>query len=587
MSSQDYKLSDRVTGRILLRSPNDWVLWIESIKDLAETHKLWPYLDPDAKHRPVLVEPERPDPRDFIPRTVELPALPDDMDVAPEARRQAQLARLTQNEALAKLSGDSMRAFNAAMSCDNIDHKVYLEKWRSLTTISGHILNTAIAYSSVLEGVRGPAERLQVLKRHVAPSKFAQKMDIRCEYESVRSQVSATKMEEWLRKWVNALSRAQSINLPEVQDTWPLRHFLDAIEKIDPFFCDRWRERLDDTLRKHTFEEAATLLPDGFKIAKHFREAQRLKSDMTTADLTSGSTTSNETIQGKLPSFKSSPCILGHRGHTTEKCFILNPALRKKGFKIRPKSARLILDVLEKSPEYAKKYADVIAECRAIKAADSKPAESKTPEPSQKENGTLSVSSIGCGPVCFATASDYSLRDSIILDVSSPFHITNNRSRLSNFRECTPQRILVGDTETYITGYGSMNVNATTPKGPEVLLLREVAYIEGFHTSLVSHRKIRASGYYWDDVSNAIKKDGKVVFQLFDRFGQYVLEDNEISDNAAPSTTPSPEADALIWHPRLGHAEPKVIGKFLTKKYGREVPTPSFSCETCLKLKGT
>lgn len=120
-------------------------LWSQSIEDLAQMHDLWPDLDSDSDYRLVFTDPEVPDPRNFIPAAVELPALPDDENLAPDVRRQAQLARLTCNQAVAGLTRDSLKLFTAASTCYSAKHREFLKTWQSMMSINYHILITTIS----------------------------------------------------------------------------------------------------------------------------------------------------------------------------------------------------------------------------------------------------------------------------------------------------------------------------------------------------------------------------------------------------------------------------------------------------------
>lgn len=158
--------------------------------------------------------------------------------------------------------------------------------------------------------------------------------------------------------------------------------------------------------------------------------------------------------------------------------------------------------------------------------------------------------------VSFAST-PYALKYSFILDSESPSHICNEKDRLQSFQSIdVPEPILTGDDVSYITGYGEVLIQVHTPTGEALFLLKEVAYISGFHTNVVAHKRLRKAGYSWDDINNRIIKDNEVIFHLEERVEQYVVEYNPPKAAfPASSTTPRPprEADAHRWHLRCGH----------------------------------
>ena len=60
------------TARIILRSPDDWIPWLEMVKSTATTGQVWEYVDPSktVDQIPELNEPQWTEPSD-LPRTAE------------------------------------------------------------------------------------------------------------------------------------------------------------------------------------------------------------------------------------------------------------------------------------------------------------------------------------------------------------------------------------------------------------------------------------------------------------------------------------------------------------------------------------
>ncbi len=101
----------------------------------------------------------------------------------------------------------------------------------------------------------------------------------------------------------------------------------------------------------------------------------------------------------------------------------------------------------------------------------------------------------------------YPLRDSTILISGSSDHVTNNLSYFvqGSYEECRPREIYSGTQIVRIVGYGRRLVPIDTDShDQEYLELKRVAYIPGFHVSVVSHDLLREAGYYWHGGANQI-----------------------------------------------------------------------------------
>ncbi len=170
--------------------------------------------------------------------------------------------------------------------------------------------------------------------------------------------------------------------------------------------------------------------------------------------------------------------------------------------------AKIMMQGLQQNKALRDKYKDAYKEIEAFlkeqKKKDNKPQEEKTS--GEQPKAVVGSASVGVGRrASFATrdgsfsASSYPLVNSFILDCGSPIHICNN---LDRFDPTTFQKldladpVLTGDSCSYVEGYGDVNVNVNTLVDKQLFLLKNVAYIPGFHTNVVSHRKLRQAGYH-------------------------------------------------------------------------------------------
>jgi hypothetical protein len=98
-------------------------------------------------------------------------------------------------------------------------------------------------------------------------------------------------------------------------------------------------------------------------------------------------------------------------------------------------------------------------------------------------------------------------------------------------------------------GYSEVHVNVNTPEGEHLFQLKNVTYISGFHTNVISHRKLRQAGYRWDNLNLRIQRAKilETVFYVKEIHDQYIIEYN-IATAAFPTSSINPrpprEADA-------------------------------------------
>ena len=351
-------------------------------------------------------------------------------------------------------------------------------------------------------------------------------------------------------------------------------------------------------------EDITPKIPDGFRIAQIFRNQTNLgsntKGTFSAATLQGEEAPSDGQNQGQDQNSgqKRQKCFDGHGKHTPEQCYYLNKHLRPEGWKMSPGKAKLIIQGLQQDKALRDKYKDGYKEIEAFlreqKKKDGKPQAEKTSEEQSKPViGSACVGTVSSATSSFSTSS-YPLASSFILDCGSPIHICNNLDRFDQSTFLKLDRIdpvLTGDSCSYVEGCGDVQVNVNTPAGRQLFKLKGVAYIPGFHTNVMSHRKLRQAGYHWDDVSLQIKRGSETVFNVDEIHEQYVVEHNLYSATAAfptSSRTPRPprEADAYRWHLRMGHLGKEALERLMSNVYGVKIKgSLTFNCQACLQAK--
>jgi hypothetical protein len=549
------------TAVVLLKSPKDWTRWLALIKTKAVNNDLWQHIDPSVTSPPSFEPPTKPLPAQFVP------------------------AGSTETATVASLSAAQFQRYNAEVLVWQEELKDHRKKVKVITEIEDHVIRTAGTYWSTIESVTGLHARLAKLKERVAPSTYAREQEVTRRYEHVRTQAKSTRTEEWLAEWESALRDAIELKLPDVQDTRPTRHFLQAVEKIAPLFAQTWFNTIETNAVMTPDVQLKTVTPDGFQIAQIFRNQQSFKSN-TAKGAFAGSTLQGEQAPSS-PRPKKCPI---HRIHDLDNCYTLNKAKRPEDWTWNKRIASDAVKFIEKDSKSQEKYKDILTEAREFlgKSETASQATATTKATTQSNQKVIGSAFVHPPRVSFAST-PYTLKDSFILDSGSPSHICNSKDRFesNSFQQLdVPEPVLTGDDMCYITGYGDVLIRISTPTGEALFQLKEVAYISGFHTNVVAHKRLRKAGYSWDDINNSILKDGQIAFYLEERDEQYVIEYNYPKAAFPASSTPRPprDADANRWHLRCGHIGQDALERLMSETYGVRIKGQlTISCEACVR----
>lgn len=132
--------------------------------------------------------------------------------------------------------------------------------------------------------------------------------------------------------------------------------------------------------------------------------------------------------------------------------------------------------------------------------------------------------------------------------------------------------------------------------GSFYLTLQQCAYVEGFHTSVVSFKRLYKTGFRWDTEALAITWKKVPVFSTPMRFGQWVVEFNKLTMRQTVlafwnSKQPRPidAVPASLWHDRFGHIGAEALKHLPSEVQGVAFDTNDLKshCETCLLSRST
>ena len=200
--------------------------------------------------------------------------------------------------------------------------------------------------------------------------------------------------------------------------------------------------------------------------------------------------------------------------------------------------------------------------------------------------------------------SDYPLCHAFILDSGSTCHITNDPSKVYNYQPPTEgDFVWAGDSQIWIKGYGTIILHLKYQQRTEKLVLQHVAICPDLLCNLVSFRRLRQSGIWWDTRSEPTalnRLDGTTICELAEEYGQWVLPTSptprlctQIDSQAlhthkhsSKTKRPAQRAPALLWHKRLGHPGPAAIEHLVQQAEGVRVKgITTVECNACGKAK--
>ncbi|KAM4063237.1 polyprotein [Hirsutella rhossiliensis] len=252
--------------------------------------------------------------------------------------------------------------------------QTYKDKTKALAKLQEHIVKTVGKYYDIIAKEDDVAKELTILKNRVKPTDWARESEVTDRYYATLKAVSRSKVEEWISKWQVVLNEAKNLDLPDVKDLRPTRHFLKAVNAIDSTFSKVWINQMEANALSNPDDDWQKTFPDGIKISEIFERSYR-------------STTSNSDTKGWSPDSKVQEEIDQKLKDPTTKGKIERSIRNRK----RKEESR------QESPEF-----------RGEKDQE----QEQSPDPQIKS--------------AFSTSPVYPLRDSFIMDSGSDFHICNN-----------------------------------------------------------------------------------------------------------------------------------------------------------------
>ncbi len=245
--------------RTVLKTSSDWDDWHFMIWKKAGKNGLWDYIDPDCEDNPVLAAPMEP----------QLAAPSTAPSLAPGIASVTYNALGTEHDA----GTETTLATSDGTESDNPEIELYrteLRKFRSQKKAMAR-LSTFVCSSldpenkQLVQNVPSLTEKLKILKKHVAPSRFVRQRDARDRFE--RLHLAGKTLEEFDAfgdeiRYTFRLFTSLRMTLMEIL---PLHDFLDSVRDLVPEFVTVWEHRL-------TTMPDSEELPKFCELAKNFKD---------------------------------------------------------------------------------------------------------------------------------------------------------------------------------------------------------------------------------------------------------------------------------------------------------------------------
>lgn len=545
---------------LLLEGPKDWEEWYEVVRSSAQSRGFFELVDISAATQPP--QPTRP-------------AEPSYQDINPVA---ISFAGLTNPE----------KEHYKVLLTEYRNRLVSFNEERTAFIEINDLIQRSIArgLKTYIRGLNTPYEMLKALKKRLAPTDRAKRLELARAYQALKKAPKAQSLDSWLLLWETTYARAEELNLAEIQDHKALYDFLQATKSVDAAWASAYMVQVDMAL------ETDTNIPTLYDVVERFRNVLRLdratsKAPSHTAFATlqgeaaaDSETQAAQAAQAAKSSKKRSNCVCGE-DHSFAQCPYLIKQRRDQGWSPNAQIQKQIDEKLAKNPNLKR-----IIEEKQKKAEEQV---NKQAEP-QKAAAAATLTS-------FAVDLDsYELRNTWILDSGANSHVCNDPKRFKFERAASEEDVLKAGKTTYaIEAFGSVTITIRSPNGPRQIHLLDVALVPGFLTNTASLHRFTAKGVHWDTQKQRLHVNGE-TFCHIERVGSHwALEHNpqpqtaESSAIFASKKSRDPrkaiEATAERWHALLGHPGDEAIENLQQNALGAVVTAPATGvptpCEPC------
>ncbi|EED13808.1 hypothetical protein TSTA_100530 [Talaromyces stipitatus ATCC 10500] len=584
---------DAKKNTVILKTSDDWRKWIEQLRTEATKENVWDYIDPDPNR--MMLEPA--------------PAKPKE-PVAPEID-------------LSKPSEAQLLLQKYQIEANIYDRQLnrYEKHQKRMKQIRSYILDTVyIEHKPLIRDLSEVSEILKKLKEKLAPKENREKISLLKRHRELTIPKKGMKPKELAKKWRELRMDMNLAKFDGISSEQLARDFIDSTEGVLPKFHDTWTTTLlqfDLGSGMNTLEKEPTIdqvLDEFDSWTEAFaKKDSSLKNDIVMATL--GNKSDQPEKKNDRSATTSPRQIICEDGepHGFEDCPYINPEKRTATWKPDPDIMKKF-EALEKDRSHPKArklrwIKKQLEQKNKGKKENDSLANAKKKDEKQEQSNFSYDSDEYCGTVLemalTASTTSANMKDEWILDSGSTIHITNNRDRIRDLGS-EVRWILVGNTKIKMIGPGEATLFPTEPINDVVrqkgIRLKEVWFVEGMHTNVVSLGRLQMNGIMFDgkneclwskrtnkDLCN-VKCEGK-LFLL--EWPKNPIQKNNLAFELAMSSFEKQtlKDTALVWHKRFGHVSTKAIekleqvteGAVVTSKKVLEQNQEGFKekCETC------
>jgi hypothetical protein len=215
------------------------------------------------------------------------------------------------------------------------DLRIYQKQKQAINGIGTYIVRSiSVAYLPLIDGLDTVHERLQELKKALAPTTSGRKHDVLVQYTALKAYDTNQSMDKWLNNWRNIYKLAEQLELPDVQGYGPHYDFVRAIKPISSSFAGALEVNLIRKERKNKAAPSIIDLIDEFK--EHYRMQQTASPNSTANHSAFATLQSNSNSDSNSNSNSNSTwhkkCICGLKHRYSDCCYILKQK-RPQGWK--------------------------------------------------------------------------------------------------------------------------------------------------------------------------------------------------------------------------------------------------------------
>jgi hypothetical protein len=207
------------------------------------------------------------------------------------------------------------------------DYKIELVRYQrqreALNNIKDFIITSvARQHLSYLENKTTVYQMLTALKKRIAPTDRARKIELARRYRDIQQGPVNQDPDRWLTDWEKVYTDAVRLRLPEVQEEYPLYDFLNAIRNVDKAWTAGREAILEERIRRNES------LPTVYDIIEDYRNHQRISQATSRASLpyATFATFFGEDENGRVKK-RWDKCLCGE-AHTFRECPYLIEGLR-------------------------------------------------------------------------------------------------------------------------------------------------------------------------------------------------------------------------------------------------------------------